>query len=53
MDGSNLGLSFDENWNLQAQKRSHWITPASEEQYSKLGPWMEKHRSSLIQVLGG
>lgn len=52
VDGSNLGLSFDENWNMCAQKRSHWITSASEEQYCKLGTWMDKHRASLVQVLG-
>ncbi|GMH43491.1 hypothetical protein BSKO_11413 [Bryopsis sp. KO-2023] len=52
VDGSNLGLSFDENWNLRAQKRGHWVTSVSEAQYAKLDGWIKKHRASLFDVLG-
>lgn len=52
VDGSNLGISFDENWVPRLQKRGHWVTPASEAQYAKLGGWLEKHKAILAQRIG-
>jgi len=53
VDGSNLGVSFDpETFQLRFQKRSHWVTPASEAQYAKLDTWAAKRHASLWRMLG-
>ena len=53
IDGANLGISFDPDTHaMRFQKRGHWITSASEQQYAKLDSWSRKHGDALIHVLG-
>jgi hypothetical protein len=52
VDGGNIGISFDADWNVRVQKRGHWINPASEAQYAKLQGWLEQHKPALVELLG-
>lgn len=51
VDGTNLGISFDRNWNAVFQKRSHIVTHASETQFKKLESWYEQRKYELVDVL--
>lgn len=52
VDGGNIGISFDKNDSIMLQKRGHWVTPASETQYSKLDGWLKMRREVLHNMLG-
>eukprot|EP00803_Ostreobium_quekettii_P007429 evm.model.scf_4811.1 EVM.evm.TU.scf_4811.1 scf_4811:242-3088(-) len=52
VDGSNIGIGFDSEWRPTLQKRGHWVTPASEAQYAKLGAWLERHGAALAECIG-
>ena len=52
VDGGNIGISFDADWNVRVQKRGHWVNPTSEPQYAKLQGWLQQHKASLVDMLG-
>lgn len=51
VDGANLGFSLDASGKIRVQNRSHYITPADQAQFAKLGVWMERHGDALRRVL--
>ncbi|EIW63811.1 ATP dependent DNA ligase [Trametes versicolor FP-101664 SS1] len=52
VDGANMGFSLSaERTHIFVQNRSHYINPASHEQFKKLGLWIERHRAGLMVVL--
>ncbi|KAJ7664914.1 ATP dependent DNA ligase [Mycena rosella] len=52
VDGANMGFWFSPERELRIQNRSHYVTPASHEQFKKLGLWADEHRAELVRVLG-
>ncbi|OJT08321.1 Transcription factor bHLH140 [Trametes pubescens] len=52
VDGANMGFSLSaDRTRILVQNRSHYVNPASHEQFKKLGLWMERHRAGLMAVL--
>jgi len=43
VDGSNLGISLTEDYQLTFQNRSHYVTVQSAEQWKNLELWMKQH----------
>ncbi|KAJ6541759.1 ATP dependent DNA ligase [Mycena capillaripes] len=52
VDGANMGFWLDADRELRVQNRSHYVTPATHEQFKKLGLWIDDHRHELMRVLG-
>lgn len=52
VDGANIGLSVDDQGNLQAQNRGSYLTrEASHPQFKPLFRWLEARRDSLVDAL--
>ncbi|KAF5312508.1 hypothetical protein D9619_002544 [Psilocybe cf. subviscida] len=52
VDGANMGLSLSpDRSRIIVQNRSHFVNPASHEQFKKLGMWVERHEEELRRVL--
>ncbi|KAL1950976.1 hypothetical protein VTO73DRAFT_125 [Trametes versicolor] len=52
VDGANMGFSLSaDRTRILVQNRSHYVNPASHEQFKKLGLWVERHRAGLMAVL--
>jgi ATP-dependent RNA circularization protein (DNA/RNA ligase family) len=52
VDGANVGLSVDEQGNLQAQNRGSYLArEASHPQFKPLFRWLEVRRDSLVDTL--
>ena len=52
VDGANIGLSVDEQGNLQAQNRGSYLArEASHPQFKPLFHWLEVRRDSLVDTL--
>jgi len=52
LDGANLGIWVDEDWQLVTKNRSHLVCGESAPQFSGLPLWLETHRAVLYEVLG-
>ncbi|CAK5265968.1 unnamed protein product [Mycena citricolor] len=52
VDGANMGFWLSPARELRIQNRSHYVSPASHEQFKKLGLWVDTHRNALVRVLG-
>jgi len=54
IDGANMGISLDANHAFVVQNRSHYVTPNSHVQFSKLATWLRNPRISqaLYAILG-
>ncbi|KAJ6520438.1 ATP dependent DNA ligase [Mycena sanguinolenta] len=52
VDGANMGFWLSSDREIHIQNRSHYVTPASHEQFKKLGLWVDTHRHELMRVLG-
>lgn len=52
VDGANMGFWLSSDRELRVQNRSHYVTPATHEQFKKLGLWIDDHRHELMRVLG-
>lgn len=51
VDGANLGISIDKNFNIKVQNRSHYVNSNYHEQFKLLDKWIAKHSSELISIL--
>ncbi|KAI0801413.1 hypothetical protein C8Q74DRAFT_1241882 [Fomes fomentarius] len=52
VDGANMGFSLSaDRTQILVQNRSHYVNPASHEQFRKLELWKERHREDLMRVL--
>ncbi|KAI0652670.1 ATP dependent DNA ligase [Trametes meyenii] len=52
VDGANMGFSLSaDRTEIIVQNRSHYINPASHEQFKRLGLWVDRHRADLMKVL--
>ncbi|RDX50518.1 ATP dependent DNA ligase [Lentinus brumalis] len=52
VDGANMGFSLSaDRTQILVQNRSHYVNPASHEQFRRLGSWIERHRADLMRVL--
>ena len=51
IDGANLGFSLDENNNIRAQNRSHYVCSTYHAQFKKLDEWIDINRSNLLTLL--
>ncbi|KAF7347316.1 ATP dependent DNA ligase [Mycena venus] len=52
VDGANMGFWLSAEREIRVQNRSHYVTPATHEQFKKLGLWIDNHRHELMRVLG-
>jgi atypical dual specificity phosphatase len=52
LDGANMGFSLSSDRSrIVIQNRSHYVNPATHEQFKKLGLWIGRHRKDLDTVL--
>jgi len=51
VDGANLGMSIDRDYNIIYQNRSHYVTYSSASQFKGLKKWEETHAGELYQIL--
>lgn len=51
VDGANLGFSIDSNNKILIQNRSHFVNSKTHKQFNVLDTWIEKHSSSLFEIL--
>lgn len=52
VDGANMGFWLGPDRKIRVQNRSHYVSPATHEQFKKLGLWVDTHRHELMRVLG-
>eukprot|EP01064_Diplonema_japonicum_P008638 TRINITY_DN16073_c0_g1_i1.p1 TRINITY_DN16073_c0_g1~~TRINITY_DN16073_c0_g1_i1.p1 ORF type:complete len:981 (+),score=235.85 TRINITY_DN16073_c0_g1_i1:37-2979(+) len=52
IDGSNLGIWFDEDMNVVCMNRGKAVTSSSGSQWGKLDAWLDEKRSELYKILG-
>ena len=52
LDGANLGFSVSLEGQVRAQNRGQYLMPPFHGQFSKLGPWLNKHEDRLFDGLG-
>ena len=56
VDGSNMGFSLSSDSDRQrrrilVQNRSHYVNPATHEQFKKLDAWIDRHREDVLKIL--
>ncbi|KAH7106272.1 hypothetical protein BKA62DRAFT_804087 [Auriculariales sp. MPI-PUGE-AT-0066] len=52
VDGANMGFSLAaDRMTILVQNRSHYVNPASHEQFRRLGSWIDRHQAALVAVL--
>jgi ATP-dependent RNA circularization protein (DNA/RNA ligase family) len=51
VDGANLGISLDENGQLQVQNRGQYLLQPFYGQFSRLNVWLGQHQQVLLEVL--
>lgn len=51
VDGANLGISIDKEYNVIFQNRSHFVTYATSSQFKGLKQWQETHSGELFTFL--
>ena len=53
VDGANMGFSLSsDGQTILTQNRSHYVNTASHEQFRRLGNWVDRHRDTLVRILG-
>ena len=52
IDGANIGISFDDNWNLKIQNRGAYINPKDYPQFQLLSDWAFRRIVNLRTVIG-
>ncbi|KZV87192.1 hypothetical protein EXIGLDRAFT_711887 [Exidia glandulosa HHB12029] len=52
IDGANMGFSLSSAGSIVVQNRSHYVNPASHEQFRRLGAWVTRYETALLRVLG-
>ncbi|KAJ7757580.1 ATP dependent DNA ligase [Mycena metata] len=52
VDGANMGFWLSSDHEIRVQNRSHYVSPASHEQFKRLGLWVDSHRDTLYRILG-
>ncbi|KAJ7045075.1 ATP dependent DNA ligase [Mycena alexandri] len=52
VDGANMAFWLSSDREIRVQNRSHYVSPASHEQFKKLGLWVDTHRAALQRILG-
>eukprot|EP01060_Flectonema_neradi_P027620 TRINITY_DN3721_c0_g5_i1.p1 TRINITY_DN3721_c0_g5~~TRINITY_DN3721_c0_g5_i1.p1 ORF type:complete len:984 (+),score=154.50 TRINITY_DN3721_c0_g5_i1:77-3028(+) len=52
IDGANLGISFDNSYQVVFQNRGKIIGPSSGTQWAKLEQWYDTHKAELFELLG-
>jgi len=51
VDGANLGISIDKDYNVIFQNRSHYVTYATSSQFKGLKQWQDNHYGDLFSIL--
>ena len=52
IDGANLGISIDKSdMSIKFQNRSHYVTSATHQQFSKLDKWTDTYGNQLYDIL--
>ena len=51
IDGANLGISLNSNYEIICQHRGSIITYATSKEYSRLKTWLENHTKILCEIL--
>jgi atypical dual specificity phosphatase len=51
VDGANLGISIDDEYNILFQNRSHYVTYSSATQFKGLKAWQETHCGDVFIIL--
>lgn len=51
LDGANLGFSLDEQGQLQAQNRGHYLPLPYSGQFARLASWLAQHQDDICAVL--
>ena len=51
VDGANLGISINDDYEVLYQNRSHYVTYASATQFKGLEKWESDHMGDLFQIL--
>ncbi|HVU93728.1 MAG TPA: RNA ligase family protein [Puia sp.] len=52
IDGTNLGISFDDNWNLKIQNRGSYISPKDHPQFEPLSGWIYQRMTAFKDIIG-
>ncbi|KAJ7157204.1 ATP dependent DNA ligase [Mycena filopes] len=52
VDGANMGFWLASDGEIRVQNRSHYVSPATHEQFKRLGLWVDSHRTALTRILG-
>lgn len=51
IDGANMGISINKDYQIQVQNRSHYITPKTHAQFKPLAKWLTDHTGELFTIL--
>jgi len=51
VDGANLGISFDDSWNIRIQNRGAYLNPSEGGQWKHLKGWLNLREEELLEVL--
>ena len=51
VDGANIGISIDKDYNIKVQNRSHFVNSSSHKQFSTIDTWLEQHSQEIFQIL--
>ncbi len=52
VDGANLGFSVSSDGEIRVQNRGSWLSSPWPAQFSRLGPWLTSHETSVRNALG-
>lgn len=51
IDGANIGISINKDFQIRFQNRSHYVDKSSHKQFSVLERWQEQHAQDLFQII--
>jgi len=51
VDGANLGISINDQYEIHFQNRSHYVTSESATQWRQLDVWKKQHQEALYSIL--
>ena len=52
IDGANVGISFDEDWNLKLQSRGHYLVGGDYSQFDQFKTWANTYKEVFFDILG-
>lgn len=52
IDGANVGISFDKDWNLKLQSRGHYLVGGDYSQFDQFKTWANTYSSVFFDILG-